>query len=164
MLAIVENDEYRSIADEVRYCRLHRTAGLFADLECRREDVPDQRWIRKRRQIDQPDAIRKFANNSSSYLQGDARLTASTGPRDRQQPDLTQTLTNLRQIILSADEPGRLQRDVVLQGAANRLRAGCGAHAPARRGPCSLLELSFVLTRQLQCAAKPLGRLSIWSG
>ena len=70
MLAIVENDEYRSIVEVVRYYLLHRTAGLFADLECRREDVPDQRWIRKRRQIDQPDAIRKFFNNSSSYLQG----------------------------------------------------------------------------------------------
>ena len=75
-----------------------------------------------------------------------------------------QTRANLRQIIVSANEAGCLQRQVVQADAAHWLAGRRPIRMPARHWLRGGPELDLHLTGQLQRTAQPLGRLPIWSG
>src|SRR5437870_8402766 len=153
MLAVIEDDEAGSSAEVVGYCLGDRTARRLWDDEHRREHVPDQRWIRKRCQVYQPDTIVELVDDLPAELQGEARLPASTGTRNRQQAPLAESLLDLRQILLLSDEARRLKREVVPGVIARNELHRNSARATARRGLRSRLEADFILTGQLQCAA-----------
>ena len=113
VLAVVEHDEQLAVLDMGGERFDQRPSRLVAHREDLRGDARNQRRIADRRQIDEPDAIRKVLHQVGGDLQRQPRLAETAHPQQRQQPRLPEQVLGVAELALAPDERRDLLRKIV---------------------------------------------------
>src|SRR5262249_59366876 len=86
MLAIVENEQHLLIG-QVRAKGVHqRSSGPLPQSERRRDRQRNTLSVGERREVNEPDAVRKAGGDAESKFDGKSRLANTADPGERQEP------------------------------------------------------------------------------
>src|SRR5215216_8133726 len=112
MLTIIENDQGFLVPQIIAQCS-ERCAGLLANANGRKDGLGNQVRICKRRQLDEPDPVRKLIYQIRGDLQGKARLARPARTYQRDKVADLEFPFDLGQLAFTPDKAGKLDRKIV---------------------------------------------------
>jgi hypothetical protein len=124
VLAVVEHDQHALLGQASGKPRCQIRFGLLADAEGGRHHRRHARRVLQRREIDEPDAVRKLMALLLRQLQRQPRLAATADTGQRQKPRVLQQARAVRQRRFATDKAGSLLREVGGRHRATYARAG----------------------------------------
>ena len=113
VLAVVEDEQQRLLADGIDECLQRGPAWFLPYLERRRDARGDELWIRERCQLDEPHARAGPVEERRSGLQGEPGLAHSARAGDRHDAGTVQQSAQLPELTLASHERRDLCRQVV---------------------------------------------------
>ena len=126
VLAVVQ-DHQRPLGGDMLGDRVRqRPSRDVADTEGGGDGRRDERRIRQRRQIDEPDTVIEGLEQVGSGLQSEPRLPGPAGPDERHETMLAHEVGHGRQVGCPADEARQLGREVMPERVeGGERREGC---------------------------------------
>ena len=145
VLAVVEKDQHRSIAQRVDETLERRPPRLFSDAQHRRDGRRDAGGIADRRKLDQPYAVARPVRHLGGEPAREPRLAAASGTDQCDQPGRGEECAELGQLSVPADEARQLLGQVVRR--ANMAKPKWRGFTDLRHGQCRVLVQDATLER-----------------
>ena len=113
VLAVVEDDQQRVLAQVLAQALGDGLAGVLADTQHVTRGVGNQRWVANRREVDEPHTVGIAVQHVGGDLQRKPGLAEAAHAEERQQPRSIEEPLRLGELGLAPDERCRLLRQVV---------------------------------------------------
>src|SRR5258708_6492272 len=113
MFAIVQNNKNSTLFQRSNQRLRNGTAALLFDPNGAGNCLWNHPWIYERRQLHEPDAVRKMLCQIGADLQSQTGLPRSSGSKERDDAMTGKLALDLRYFRFAADEAGELDRQVV---------------------------------------------------
>ncbi len=123
MLAVIQYQQEFATAKVVEQHLAYRSLRSLSDTDRRCDGLGHEVRVGNRREIDQPDAVRKLVRQVRRETQRQTRLAGAAGARERHQARRGQQLSQLAALVLPSNKARELGREVVpprSRAAANR--------------------------------------------
>ncbi|HXN60230.1 MAG TPA: hypothetical protein VN886_07215 [Acidimicrobiales bacterium] len=108
MLAIVQDEQQRLVAQELEYRREGGYTGRGLDAQRACHGLVDVIWATDTGQLDEPGAVRVAGDGLRRRLQGQSGLANATDAAQRHEARSGERLDHLGELLLPPDERGRL--------------------------------------------------------
>jgi hypothetical protein len=113
VLAVIEDEQQVPVPKGGRKCASNRLVGTCVNAHSGRHEVRHQGRIGDWRQLDEPDAVGVAFEDSPRHFQRQPRLAATADTRQGQQARADEAPYDLAQLLLSTDEAGDWDRQVM---------------------------------------------------